>query len=39
MMMQAEVGKRVASLQEELKHVNAQADLDMSKQLQIMRYR
>ncbi|KAL0031856.1 hypothetical protein WJX79_000268 [Trebouxia sp. C0005] len=37
--LQAEVGKRVASLQEELKHVNAQADLDMSKQLQIMRYR
>ena len=39
MMTQAEVGKRVASLQEELKRVTAQAGLDMSQQLQIMRDR
>ncbi|KAL0054989.1 hypothetical protein WJX82_005498 [Trebouxia sp. C0006] len=37
--LQAEVGKRVASLQEELKRVTAQAGLDMSQQLQIMRDR
>ncbi len=39
MMMQAEVGKRVASLQEELKRVTAQAGLNMPQQLQVMRDR
>ncbi len=39
MLTQAEVGKRVASLQEELKRITAQADLDMSQQLQVMRDR
>ena len=36
MMTQAEVGKRVASLEEELKRVTAQAGLDMRQRLQIM---
>jgi hypothetical protein len=39
MVTQAEVGKRVGSLQEELKRATAQAGLDMSQQLQIMRDR
>ncbi len=39
MVMQAEVGKRVASLQEELKRITAQAGLDMPQQLQVMRDR
>lgn len=39
MMMQAEVGKRVAGLQEELKRVTARAGLDMPQQLQVMRDR
>ena len=39
MMVQAEVGKRVAGLQEELKRVTAQAGLNMPQQLQVMRDR
>ena len=39
MVTQAEVGKRVASLQEELKRITAQAGLDMPQQLQVMRDR